>query len=78
MRFVYSVEEGPAGWCVRHGSTHLAESLTLAAAIKHARQAGREQHERTGAAVTVELVIPEKALLLAQYTSREVDPAVAA
>lgn len=78
MRFLYSVEESAAGWCVRQGSTNLAEGLTLAQAIKHARQLGREHHERTGFAVTVELVIPEKALLLAQYASRPGEAAVAA
>ena len=70
MRFLYSVEEDAIGWRVRHGATYLAESLTLGQAIKHARQAGQEQHERTGAAVTVELVIPEKSLPLAEYAGR--------
>lgn len=67
MRSVFSVEEGAVGWRVREGATGLAEGLTLAKAIKRARQLGSEHHERTGFAVTVELVIPEKSLLLAEH-----------
>lgn len=67
MLFVFSVEEGAVGWRVREGAAGVAEGLSLAKAIKRARQLGREHYERTGFAVTVELVIPEKALLLAQY-----------
>ena len=77
MRFLYSVEEGANGWRVCRDATYLAEGLTLAAAIKQARRAGREHHECTGHAVTVELVIAEKPLLLAQYASRAADPAAA-
>lgn len=54
----------------RAPKTGLAEELTLAKAIKHARQIGREHHERTGLAVIVELVIPEKSLLLEQHLRR--------
>lgn len=70
MRYLYSVEESNTGWRVRHGSNYLAQGLTLGQAIKRARQAGQEQHERTGAAVTVELVIPEKSLPLAEYAGQ--------
>jgi hypothetical protein len=55
------------GWRVREGATGLAEGLTLVKAIKRAQQLGREQHERTGFPVTVELVILEKSLMLAQH-----------
>jgi hypothetical protein len=78
MQFLYSVEEDTIGWRVRLGDTYLAESLTLGQAIKHARQAGHEQHERTGCTVTVELCIPEKALLLARYAGRSSEEAAAA
>ena len=78
MRFVFSVEEGAVGWRVREGATGLAEGLTLAKAIKCARQLGSEQHERTGLAVTVELVIPEESLLLAQHPHRLMEAAATA
>ena len=78
MRFVVSVEEGAVGWRVREGATGLTEGLTLAKAIKRARQLGSEHHERTGYAVTVELVIPEKSLLLAQHPHRSMEAAATA
>lgn len=77
MRLIYSVEEGAGGWRVRQGLAGVAEGLTPAKAITHARQLGREQHERTGFAVMVELVIAGKSLLLAQHP-RLVDGAAAA
>ncbi|WP_157781445.1 hypothetical protein [Rhodanobacter sp. OR87] len=77
MRFVFSVEESAVGWRVREGKSGVAEGLTLGKAIKRGRQLGRELHERTGLAVTVELVIPEKTLLLAQYP-RQIREATAA
>ncbi|MGN2250309.1 hypothetical protein ACFWZ1_09565 [Frateuria sp. GZRe14] len=77
MRFVFSVEESAVGWRVREGKSGVAEGLTLGKAIKRARQLGRERHERTEFAVTVELVIPEKTLLLAQYP-RQIREATAA
>lgn len=54
---------------MRQGSSDLVEGLTLGKAIKCARQLARDQHERTGCEVTVELVIPEKSLQLALYAS---------
>lgn len=78
MQFAYYVEEGPLGWRVHHGSSDLVEGLALGKAIKYARQLGRDQHERTGYEVVVELVIPEKSLRLALYASPCVEPAVAA
>jgi hypothetical protein len=78
MQFVFSVDEGAVGWRVREGTTGMVEGLTLGQAIKRARRLGREHHERTGFAVTVELVIPEKPLLLANYPCRIVEATAAA
>jgi hypothetical protein len=78
MQFVFTVQQGTSGWCVHQGSVPLAEGLTLGQAIKHARRAGLEQHERAGFAVVIELVTPEMSLLLAQYASKAVEAAVAA
>ena len=78
MRSVFCVEEGVIGWRVRQGATGLAEALTLASAIKRARKLGRDYHERTGSEVTVELVIPEKSLLLEQHPRRTLEATAAA
>lgn len=78
MHSIYYVEEGAQGWRVRQGATDLVEGLTLGKAIRCARQLGHEQHERTGYTVTVELVIPEKSLLLAQYATPVAGTAAAA
>ena len=52
--------------------------LTLAKEIKHEGQLGREQHERMWFPVTVELVVPEKSLLLAQHPALTMEATVAA
>ncbi|MGN6329403.1 MAG: hypothetical protein ACTHL5_10720 [Rhodanobacter sp.] len=69
MHLTFHVEESALGWRVRHGVVDLVEGLALGKAIKCARRLGRDLHERTGCPVTVELIIPEKSLLLAQYAS---------
>jgi hypothetical protein len=78
MRFVYSVRENPIGWSVHRDAGAVRVGLSLADAIKYARQLGRAHHERTGYAVTVELVTPEAALLLAQYAGRTIEAPAAA
>lgn len=72
MSLHYYIEESALGWRVHQGSSDLVEGLALGKAIKYARQLARDQHERTGCAVAVELVIPEKTLMLAQHESQAV------
>lgn len=76
MSVLYTVSSDRYGWRISHAGSSIASCLTLGEAIRQARQAGREHHRRTGAAVRVEMEIPEaKALLLEEHTAAQVEAA---
>lgn len=63
MRVVYSIEEdSPGRWCIR-----VADRMTLAQAISHARKLARDHHANTGQPSSVEMVSPESTITLARY-----------
>jgi hypothetical protein len=69
MSTVYAIKEDGAGmWCICCAQIDLGSRLTLAQAIKQARQLARDRHVRSGFAVSVELISPEGAITLAQYS----------
>lgn len=68
MNTVYAIKEDGAGmWCICRAQVCFASRLTLAQAIKQARQLARDQHVRSGLAVSVEMISPEGAITLTQY-----------
>lgn len=72
MSMIYAIKEDGAGmWCICRAQTCLGSRLTLAQAIKQARQLARDQHVRSGLAVSVEMISPEGATTLAQYVQAD-------
>jgi hypothetical protein len=65
---VYSIREQPAGlWGVCCGDNVLYEAEQIGAAIKLAREAARDEYQRTGQSVTVELPCVLHTISLAHY-----------
>lgn len=63
-----SLRQAVAGdWCVCRGQITLFSNLQLGAAIKLAREMARDEHERLGHRVRVEMPGPSSAIVLADY-----------
>jgi hypothetical protein len=63
-----SLRQAVAGdWCVRRGQITLFSNLQLGAAIKLAREMARDEHERLGHRVRVEMPGPSSVIVLAYY-----------
>jgi hypothetical protein len=69
MEVVFSLKECADGqWSVCRGSIALFSQLRLGPAIKLAREVARDEHRRSGCAVTVQLPGPRSAIELASYS----------
>jgi hypothetical protein len=65
---IYSPRQSPDGdWSIRRDSATLFSQLRLGPAIQLAREAARDEHNRSGRSTCVEMPGPASTIRLAQY-----------
>jgi hypothetical protein len=65
---IYSLKQSPDGdWSIRRESATLFSQLRLGPAIQLAREAARDEHNRSGRSTCVEMPGPASTIRLAQY-----------
>jgi hypothetical protein len=65
---IYSLKQSPDGdWSIRRDSATLFSELRLGPAIQLAREAARDEHNRSGRSTCVEMPGPNSTIRLAQY-----------
>lgn len=74
MEVTISIEEGCSGeWSICRESEALFQKLRLGPAIKLAREVARDEHQRSGRAVSVKLPGPDATTIeLARYATASV------
>ena len=66
----YSLKQSQDGsWCVCRLGFSLFSELRLGSAIKLAREVARDEHQRSGRSVCVEMPGTDRSIRLAQYAS---------
>ncbi|HET7330261.1 hypothetical protein [Dyella sp.] len=69
---IYSLRQSLDGdWSIRRESATLFSQLRLGPAIQLAREAARDEHNRSGRATCVEMPGPASTIRLAQYARPE-------
>ncbi|MBQ4853758.1 hypothetical protein IMW82_03570 [Rhodanobacter sp. B2A1Ga4] len=65
-----SLKQATTGdWCICRGRITLFSNLQLGVAIKLAREMARDEHQRLGRQVLVEMPGPTSAVVLARYVN---------
>ncbi|GLQ99628.1 hypothetical protein [Dyella mobilis] len=65
---IYSLRQSPDGdWSIRRDAATLFSQLRLGPAIQLAREAARDEHNRSGRSTCVEMPGPASTIRLAQY-----------
>jgi hypothetical protein len=65
---IYSLRQSPdGGWSIRRDTATLFSQLRLGPAIQLAREAARDEHNRSGRSTCVEMPGPASTIRLAQY-----------
>lgn len=72
---IYSLRQSDDGhWRICRADTALFSHLRLGPAIQLAREVARDEHQRTGRSVCVEMPGPISTIRLAQYARHAIEP----